>query len=136
MAVLELNHPWVDESQAPLYEAVMPRMATDQEYYDYVVKLEAMTARYKSSVAWVIQVAPMTSVQRKIMSDSQIRRVPSEKIHCACYAFVAKETVLRGIITASLWLSPPHIPIEIFRHRDEAMEFAKAKLREHIVARA
>jgi hypothetical protein len=121
-------HPWVDQSHAPILVINYPEPLPDEEFVKFVDLIEKWVFATTEKHAWVIRLVNFNPAQRKLMADSQNRRMSHEKKYNACLAFVAERPMLRGVLTAIFWFSPPPFPYEIFKDERSAVAWAKERM--------
>lgn len=114
------NHPYVDESRAPIYRCKFPEGMTQDAFEAYLAHLEVWIQQAQGHYAWVIYPDLRTPQMRLAMGESQKRRMPYEKGHCSCYGFVVTNALMRGVITAMMWLGPHNCPLRVFDNEDKA----------------
>lgn len=114
------NHPWVDESKAPIYRCKFPDPLTQEALEAYLSHLETWIEQAPGYYAWIIYPDLRTQQLRLAMGESQKRRAPHEKGHCSGYAFVVENAFMRGVLTAMMWLGPHHSTLRVFENEDKA----------------
>ncbi|HEX4336618.1 MAG TPA: hypothetical protein VH062_11935 [Polyangiaceae bacterium] len=129
--LVQLLHPWIDGTRAPLYAIQFPQQAADEEVASFCQVRErwAVTAKYK--VAWVVDLAGVIqapATQRRIFSDHLQRFEPHDVAYNQGSALIAPNAFVRGIITAVFWLKAPRFPSECFTTQPEALAWASAQL--------
>jgi hypothetical protein len=93
--------------------------------------LEALVSRQRGPFAWVVLADAMLSTsakQRKIFSEAEARMQPQDKRYCAGTAIVLSSSIIRGVVTAIYWLTPPVYPYTLCSTDDEARAWATKQL--------
>ncbi len=128
----EIAHPWVDESEAPLYVLGYPPKATDEEV---AVRHQEIATWYKKvnhPIAWVVDCANVIkapATQRKIIAEHEKSIRPYSERFNVGVALVVGNSMVTGLLTAIYWLAPPPYAYKIFSE----FELAKAWARERLV---
>jgi hypothetical protein len=127
------SHPWIDIAEAPLYVMRFPAHATDAQIREFCEHREAWARTASHRCAWVAdlsRLAGVSATQRKMFADHLKRFEAHDVAHNQGSAIVVPSAVLRGIMTAVFWLSPPKFPNQAFASIDAAMLWARQKLAE------
>jgi hypothetical protein len=130
--LVELVHPWIDSSSAPLYTVVFPQAADDAEVVSFGAVREEWAKRAHYPVAWVVDLSHLvtaTAKQRRLFSEHLGRFEPHDIAYNRGSALVVPNAVLRGIVTAVFWMKRPQFPNECFATLGEARSWAKVQLR-------
>ena len=126
------DHPWIDDSEKPLYVVTYPRERTDEDVRLGHRGIRSIYERTTVPVAWVVDASAVRSApatQRRIVSEHE-RSVRAHAIQwCAGLAVVIPNSLVRGFFTAVTWLAPLSYPHQLFETRDEAMAWAREQLR-------
>jgi hypothetical protein len=132
------SHPWISVIEYPLFQVSYPSEVTDEALTIMLEDLEriifAMTAPY----AWVVDLGRTlgaTAKQRKMQAESELRLREHNRQHCAGVGLHVGNSVMRGVVTAVFWLSPPVYPYCITETLEEAQRWAREALRAHGVSR-
>mgnify|MGYP001821583310 FL=1 len=135
---IEIDHPWVQHSNMPIYEWTFPPKATDDELVAFAKAREEWAARANYPVAWVVElsnISKATATQRRMFADHLKRFEPHDVEWNAGSALVVPSGWIRGLVTAVFWLSPPKFPNQVFAKRSDAFAWAQyqleAKIAEH-----
>ena len=126
-----LAHPWLSEPSPSLFYQAIPDSFTDAEREAFIVWLEALEGAQRSPIAWVVMADAMLSTsakQRKMFSEAEARMQPQDERFCAGTAIVLSSPVIRGVVTAIYWLTPPVYPYTLCKTAPEAHAWASAKL--------
>jgi hypothetical protein len=125
------SHPWIDASRAPLYVVTYPEAPSDREVLEGHQAIEEIYRRADSPLAWVVdarRVNKATPVQRRMVAEHEERtRALAEKFN-AGLALVITSRLVRGMVTAVYWMSPPVYPYKIFDDMDRAQQWALQQL--------
>jgi hypothetical protein len=119
-----------DESAWPVVVACPVGESTDGDVEEYVRRHDALVARGEAHVV------VMDSRQGKLMRPEHRKRLAAwiashaaELRKCRMgLAFVSNSALVRGMLTATYWLSPPPYPYRTFSSLDEAMAWARSLL--------
>lgn len=131
MGRIRINHPWVDETQAPLYRLSYPPETTEQDLRAYYEKIDAWAASLTEPVAWIVDVGNLvkaTPAQRKLVAEREARFSEVQKRLYRGSALVAKSTLTRGIVTAVFWMAPPPYPYKVFDNERDAEAWVTKQL--------
>jgi len=71
---------------------------------------------------------PLPATQRKLIAEHMERYAARARSRCVCTAFVSDSTLMRGVLTAIMWLRKPEVETQIFGELEEAIRWARAKL--------
>lgn len=71
---------------------------------------------------------PVSPTQRAIIAEHMRLHAPRTSARCAGTALVFESPVLRGALTAILWLRPPVTVTKVFGSLDEAITWARERL--------
>jgi hypothetical protein len=129
--MLQLEHAWIDASRAPLYELTFPSDTTDQALLAFCEARERWAERAKFKVAWVVNLAGITSAtarQRSLFSEHLKRFEHHDIAYNQGSALIVPNAFVRGIVTAVFWLKQPRFPNECFSTRGEAIAWAAERL--------
>lgn len=117
-AAQRMHHPWVDETDAPIYVLRFPSEASDDELEIYYRALEAFYRGLDHPIGWVVElgnVLKQTASQRRIVSEQVTKLAVYERKWVCGMGIVANSAVTRGIITAVFWVSKPGCPYQVFK---------------------
>lgn len=131
MGCTPIAHPWVDSSRAPLYQVTFPARAEDETLNAYFKAIEAWSTRAQHSVAWVMNLTQVRAVpaSQRAATAAYMRRMEAyDKLHTRATAFVISNAVIRGVLTAIFWVTPPVFPREVFAEHPAAAAWAREKL--------
>ncbi len=109
------------------------RKMTDDEYrayLDWTRKYIVCVGRPYAMVLDATEAAPVSPGQRKILSDHMAQTRPFSSKYCAGVAMVFDSTVMRGVMTAVLWMSAPEYPTKVFANTLDATLWCREALRE------
>jgi hypothetical protein len=126
------THPWIDTSESPLLRATYPVGATSDEVAAFLRVLEELVLEQHGPYGWVHDFGrSLDAVQRDIRRQfaiSQRKIADHDRKYCAGVALYVPNPVVRGVITAVYWLSPPAYPYRFFSNLAEATVWARARL--------
>ena len=126
------NHPWIDETRAPLY-VVAPPDCSDAEVNLLFRACDTIYADLTHDVAWVIDSTDARNVSakmRRIVADHLRRNRLVMMTYVAGIAIVVPNAVMRGVFTAITWLVPLEFPHEVVQTRAQGLHWAEQALRE------
>lgn len=128
---MKAEHPWIDDSRAPLYVVTYPRDRTDEEVREGHLGIRRIYERTSVPVAWVVDASAVRSApatQRRIVAEHERRVRPMALRWCAGLAVVIPNSLVRGFFTAVTWLAPLEYPHRIVETREEALAWARRQL--------
>mgnify|MGYP001553998302 FL=1 len=135
---IEIDHPWVQHRNMPIYEWTFPAKVADDELVAFAKAREDWAARAQYPVAWVVELSNITkatATQRRMFADHLKRFEEHDVQWNAGSALVVPSGWIRGLVTAVFWLSPPKFPNQAFARRADAYAWAQhqldAKIAEH-----
>lgn len=123
----------VDTSRFPIVVMTVSGRVTSSDLEHMMVRYDALLAKGERYFNVVIQEAGadgFDAVQRKLIADWQRAQEARVKKVNVGSAIVLTSAMMRGALTALQWLAPPPTPQRSFSTREEAMEWARASLRE------
>lgn len=126
-----LTHPWIDSSNAPIYEVRFPVKASDDDVRSFAEARESWMRRANYSVSWVVDLTNLSSVpasQRRMFAEHLTRFEPHDVAHNRGSAIVVPNAFLRGIVTAVFWISNPKFPHKAFEVVEDARAWARERL--------
>lgn len=132
-------HPWLSEIEPALFCQTIPPTLVDAELAVFIEAVEALVGAQRGPFAWVVMADAMISTsarQRKMFADAEVRMQPQDRKFCAGTAIVLTSSVIRGVVTAIYWITPPVYPYTLCSSRDEALAWARQKLQERLSAPA
>lgn len=127
-----LDHPWVDDSRAPLYYLTYPKASSDRELADGFAGLVSFYKTVRQPIAWVVDctnVVTAPATQRRLAAKHLEEITPYSKRWDRAVAMVITTSWTRGLMTAIFWLSPPVFPYSVFADRVAATKWAGEALR-------
>lgn len=125
------DHPWIDNTEAPLYVQVLPKEGTDEELRKFCNALRVWHTRVDFPFAVVFDISGLgfaTAGQRRILAQHEKSVADTDRKYCAGCGLVAASTWQVGLITATFWLSPPAYPAKVFANREDAKAWAADQL--------
>jgi len=126
-------HPWLSDIAPSLYGQVIPPSFTDADLITFLGALEALVGAQRGPFAWVVMADSMLSTsarQRKLFAEAEARMQAQDRLHCAGTAIVLTSPIVRGVVTAIYWLTPPVYPYALCATEAEARVWAQQKLDE------
>jgi hypothetical protein len=128
------GHPWFRLLEPGLIEFALPPTTTDDEVSAAFVELERwMFSDVAAPYGFVVRLEglfSLTSRQRRIATDAEVRYRSVERRFNAGQAIVLTSPMQRGIFTAFTWVTPPVWPYQIFATFDEALAWLRAHFAE------
>ena len=125
-----------DQSRWPLVVVTHHGAATDEEFDAYLVKLKqnldrAVREKMKTVLIFDATHAGNSSAKQRQKQAAWMKQheAPS-RLHSAGYAFVIPSTIIRGALTAILWLSPMPAPYVVVATLAEAQSWCLKMLSE------
>lgn len=73
---------------------------------------------------------PLTPTQRAMIAEYSKRHDARTRARCVCNAFVFDSLVMRGALTAIMWLKPPVVESKVFSNLEDAITWARTKIEE------
>lgn len=128
-----LAHPWLSEPAPSLFYQTIPETFSDADLEAFIVCLEALVGAQRSPFAWVVMADAMLATsakQRKMFSEAETRMQPQDRRFCAGTAIVLSSPVIRGVVTAIYWLTPPVYPYTLCKSAEEARTWSERRLAE------
>ena len=125
-------HPWIELDDAPVYLIRFPHSASDAEVRAFCAARERWAETSVHRCAWIAdlsQLRVVSSIQRKIFADHLKRFEPHDEKYNQGSAIVVPNALVRGVVTAVFWISPPKFPNKAFSDVDSAREWAKEQFR-------
>ena len=131
MALPTIDHPWIDNSLAPIYICTPPKIIDDETLQ---ALLDAQTKFFHSSThpyAFVLMVEHTTGFSAKQRAtvaamEKSVRAIEARRNKGQAY--VLKNAFGRGLLQALQWLSPPVYPYKVVATRAEAINWASRQL--------
>jgi hypothetical protein len=131
--LIPIEHAWIDSSRAPLYMMTFPVVTLDEDLRACCDARERWAKIAKYPVSWVVDLSAITNTtakQRRIFSEHLARFEPHDRAYNRGSALIVPNAFLRGVVTAVFWLKPPTFPNECFATKEEALRWARIRLRE------
>lgn len=131
MGLPEKIHPWIDVKDFPLLRQRYPANFSDSDLEAFIVSLQQVIPAIEQPFAWVVDVDAMvksTAHQRKIMAESEKRMAEHDRMFCVGSALYVANPIIRGIVTAVFWLSPPVYPYTLVGDLKAGENWALRKL--------
>jgi len=124
----------VDEQDYPLVMVQVVGSSTDEEVQTYIERMEALIDRaYATGRRAVHVMDARKSVtnpanQRRMLGDWMKSRDQQNRETCGGFAFVFESALVRGLLTAVLWMHPLPAPHRVFGSIGEALLWAKEQI--------
>jgi hypothetical protein len=126
----------IDESRSPLIIVTFPVSTNDAEFDDYLERMQRRLALRKKSV--VIMDARVVTQSHATQRAKQAEWLKTNRELLRLYscgtAFVIRSAIVRGGLTAILWVAPIPSPHTVVATIEEAEQWALARLRADGVA--
>ena len=126
-----------DEHHWPLVTLKFPSHFSDEEFDDY---LTGLSVNLQRTIAQGTRTGLLFDTSDAPSVDARTRRKMADWIdghreqsaeYCAGYAFVIRSGIVRGILTAILWLAPMPAPHVVVATREEGFEWLRKQLAQH-----
>jgi hypothetical protein len=119
-----------DESRYPLVILLSQGATTDPDFEVYLQKMSATLGRQQpfGVLLDAREAERPTPVQRKRQAEWMKENEAALKKHSVGMTFVIDRAVIRGSLTAILWLQPMPMPHSVFKHYDEAESWLVERL--------
>lgn len=106
----------VDDSAFPLVVVVMPATWTDAEWEAYLTRMRSYPGRRTRYVTLTDArgAGTPTAAQRKRAAEVMAEDQAISKRFNVANALVYESAILRGMITAITWITPPPVPMQSF----------------------
>jgi hypothetical protein len=127
------DHPWIDQSHAPVYVWRFPSTATDEDVVACCNARERWAKTAHHPCAWVVDVRELLRVppnQRKLFAEHLKRFEPHDVRYNAGSAIVLSNAWLRGVVTAVFAITQPKFPNRTFASVDDGLKWAIDQLRQ------
>lgn len=131
MPYLKLEHPWVDDTWAPLYIAATPAVIEDSTLEAFLQAQLLFLTHADHPYAWVAifdRITSFSAKQRAMVAEAEKKTKLSERRWNAGQGYVLTSAFGRGVLKAMQWLSPPVYPYCVVETREEAMRWCTAQL--------
>jgi hypothetical protein len=121
----------VDETRFPLVVVTFVGVATDAEFEAYLERMSDVMARREvtATVLDASRAGPTPPKQRARQADWIKANADVLRRYSAGSAFVITSPLIRGLLTAILWLAPMPQAHDVFSSRAAAEQWAVARLR-------
>lgn len=123
----------LDRSSWPVVVVRFDGIASDDEFARYLEETLACLQPGKRSVTVLDAREPTgaTQHQRRMQADWMKQNRARIKECSAGLAFVFESPMVRGVLTAIMWISPLPVPHRIFAKMEEAREWSRQRLAAH-----
>lgn len=126
-----LEHPWVRHELVPVYEWAFPAHPTDVELSSFIEARNRWARLVQYPVAWLVDLSHMTTatpVQRKTFAEHVKSFEPFDMKYTAGVAAIVPNPLMRGLVTAVYWITPPKFPNRVFARREEGITWLRKQL--------
>lgn len=122
----------IDEREAPLYVVSFDGVTTDDQFRNYLDHVLCITKRGErhAMVYDATHAGWIPPSQRKLQADWMREHDKLNRDTTAGLSFVLPSPLLRGVLTAILWLQPMPCPHSIVSTLDEGLSWCRARLRD------
>lgn len=120
----------LDDSKFPLIVVTFSGSTSDADFETYLTDLTRVSMR-DGPKAFLFDARAATSTppsQRKRMAHWMMHDMTKARGGFACVAFVFSSAVVRGVLTAILWLAPMRLKHGIFAEIGEANQFCLTQI--------
>lgn len=125
-------HPWIDCSEAPLFVWHIANGDNEEELRACLAIREQWAEKNTERFAWVIDLQALrggSARQRQLLAAHLEKlREYNRKYNVGC-ALVVPNPIVRGLVTAVFWISPPTFPTRFFATWEEGKAWARQQLR-------
>ena len=121
----------LDVTRFPLVITTATGLLTDAAYKTYLLEFRAATLDRRQTYAHVYDassVEKMASTQRSLQADYIVAHREQIARYNKGTAFVLHSPLVRGLLTAVQWMSPPPYPYTIVASREQAITWCVARL--------
>jgi hypothetical protein len=122
----------IDESELPLLLVTFEGAATDAEFEAYLAAMSALLERrmITATVLDARRASGAGAAQRRRQAEWMKEHAALMRQYSAGTAFVIESALVRGVLTAILWLQPMESPHIVVATLSVARVWAKQRLRE------
>lgn len=127
----------IDDSRHPLVLVTFAGTATDAEFQSYLERMETLVLQRRETNCTILDASragDTPAKQRRMQAEWLKRNDALLKAYSVGTAFVITSPLVRGLLTAILWLTPMPTAHVVVASIDEAEAWARARLRERGVA--
>ena len=125
-------HPWVDLREKPILRTIFPDVASEADIYSYLSVIVQLQTQMQSEHCWILDcslVKAAPASQRKIFAQYERENASYNRRFNKGSAFIIPNTLVRGLLTAIYWLSPPVYPYTIVNSEAEAKRWVQEQLK-------
>lgn len=118
----------------PIYEWAFPDHPTNEELDSFVRARNEWSKQASYPVAWLVDLSNITTaspVQRKVFADHVKSFEPFDVKYTAGVAAIVPNALMRGLVTAVYWLTPPKFPNRVFSRRSDGISWLMERLELH-----
>ena len=129
--MLHPDHRWILVEGAPLYVMRFPSQTTDQELRGLIEAREHWARECRHTHAWLVDLSAVEKVpasQRRMFGEHLREMRPCDIRYNAGSGIVVGSPIVRGILTAVFWITPPEFPHSVHKYVDDARDWCRAQL--------
>lgn len=130
---VKFDHPWIDDSRAPIYIARVPNTISDEELSAFLEHQDKRIQQFNHPFAHIMVLGKITGMspkQRAMWAEADLKgREIDKKWNCG-QAFVIASAIQRATIRFVYFVQPPVYPYTVVETMNEAVGWAIKKLRE------
>ena len=119
------------DTQRPLYVVAIHGVPTDEQFQGYLDWMVEVAGRGPHAMVIDATHSGMVSArQRKMQAQWMEEHEELNRRTTAAMSFVLPNPLLRGLLTAILWLQPMPCPFSVVSTRARGVRYCEARLRE------
>jgi hypothetical protein len=130
---LPIKHPWVNSSEAPIYQVTFPTQASDDKLLSYCGAVEAWSQQVAYPVFWLMDLSHvgLVSAQQRALFANYMRGMRTFDERCTKgSALILPNALLRGVATAIFWLYVPPFLHRTFAECNEGLAWLREQMGE------
>jgi hypothetical protein len=122
-----------DETRFPIVVVKFAGTATDAEFGDYLSTMSRMLGKKQvtATILDATEAGATSALQRRRQADWLKKNADVLKLYSVGTAFVITSPLVRGALTAILWVQPMPAPHTLVATLPEAEAWAKKQLAQH-----
>lgn len=128
---IRIDHPWVRHQRLPIYEWAFPANPSDEELSSFIEARNRWAKQATYPVAWLVDLSNMTSasaVQRRRFAEHVKSFEPFDIKYTVGVAAIVPNPLMRGLVTAVYWITPPKFPNRVFARMDDGVAWLHEQL--------
>jgi hypothetical protein len=101
---------------------------TDAERLEALAESDRLLSSRTGKYSMVLdnrKAGPVPPTQRKLIADYMEKHAARARMRCLSTAFVMDSTVMRGVLTAIMWIRKPEVETRVFAELDEAIAWSR-----------